>query len=63
MNCPILSADEFSLMLNDSISREEVCVVFICAVNANRIYEFLSQQYAEFIDIVILPPDCQNRRN
>jgi len=58
---PICDADEFATMVLADMAAGRRTVAFISAVNALRIATYLFERFGKTMDVVVLPPDCQNR--
>lgn len=61
LNLKIKNADDFGDWVKSATASGKRPVAFICAVNGFRIEAFLNERFGEQIDIVVLPPNCQNR--
>ena len=57
----VKNVDDFSAWVKTSNDLGKRPVAFICAVNGFRIEAFLKERFGADIDIVTLPPNCQNR--
>lgn len=58
----IYSSDDFAAHVEACKAAGTRCVAFICAINGQRIVAYLTERYGDAIDILVIPPDCQNRR-
>jgi hypothetical protein len=58
----ILSKGLFRQLVEKTKSQGKNIVVFVIAVNSNRIAEYLTEEFGDLIRIEVLPPDSQNRR-
>lgn len=56
----ILGVEGFEALVADARTAGTRPVAFICAVNGHRIETYLSETYGDDVDVVMLPPDCQN---
>lgn len=61
LDIPIFDVDEFAAMVLADAAAGRRTVAFVCAVNAARIATFLDERFGETLDVIVLPPDCQNR--
>ncbi|MFB2551940.1 CmcI family methyltransferase [Ensifer soli] len=57
----ILGADDFAALVAESKAAGMRSVAFVSAVNGHRIETYLAETYGGDVDVVMLPPDCQNR--
>jgi Methyltransferase domain len=57
----IMDGEDFSAWVEACNQSGKRAVAFICAVNGFRIETYLRERFADRIDVVMLPPNCQNR--
>lgn len=59
----IKDSNEFATLVDENLKSNIRTVAFVCAVNSDRIVSYLTERYSDAIDVIAIPPDCQNKRS